>query len=170
MTPGTRVTERDVLAWLRRRYGTVHGNGYRWVFATHVRNAAGFDAARTADAVAMDLWPSKGLEIHGHEVKVSRSDWLTELRDPEKATAVGRYCDRWWLVVPDRAIVRDGELPRDWGLLVATPTSVRAAVRAPRRFAEPATRSFMASLLRATMKTAHTDRDRDQRPGWIGGA
>jgi len=32
----------------------------------------------------MDLWPSGGLEIHGHEVKVSRSDWLRELKEPEK--------------------------------------------------------------------------------------
>lgn len=143
-----------MLAWLRRRYGTIGGNGQRWIFATHVRDAAGFSAVRTADAVAMDLWPSKGLELHGHEVKVSRADWLCELRKPEKATAVGRYMDRWWLVVPDRGIVRGDELPRGWGLLVCTSTSVEVVRQAPKLQSEPVNRSFLAALLRATAKTA----------------
>ncbi|MFI5426079.1 hypothetical protein [Aeromicrobium sp. UC242_57] len=32
-----------------------------------------------------DRWWIKAPIFHGHEVKVSRSDWLTELRDPTKA-------------------------------------------------------------------------------------
>jgi hypothetical protein len=165
-----------MLRRLRARYGQEHGNGYRWVFATHVRSHAGFDAERTADAVALDLWPSKGLELHGFEVKISRADWLRELKDPGKAAPVGRYCDRWWLVVPDRSIVKSGELPDDWGLIecrepepVAAGVGDRlrrtlevpsqlAAVRtvraAPKRVAEPLSRTFVASLLRATLKTA----------------
>ncbi len=96
-------TEAAVLTCLRRRYSESHGNGDRWAFATHVKSGAGFydntpgsfAYHRAADAVAMDLWPSKGLEIHGHEVKVSRSDWLSELKQPEKCEPVKRYCDRW---------------------------------------------------------------------------
>jgi len=173
-----RVTERVMLDRLRARYGTVHGNGHRWVFATHVRSDAGFDATRTADAIAMDLWPSKGLELHGFEVKISRADWLRELAKPDKSVPVGRYCDRWWLVVPDRAIVRPGELPADWGLIECrepapiadgapryfaghnAKAATRAIRNAPRRPAEPVSRSFMAALLRATMKTALADAER----------
>lgn len=150
-----RLTEAVMLSWLRRRYIAVHGNGPRWVFATHVKDAPGFYGSRTADAVAMDMWNSKGLELHGHEVKVSRADWLRELRDPEKATAVGRYCDRWWLVVPDPSIVREGELPSDWGILVAAPDGCRAVLPAPKRKPVPVDRAFMAAMLRATAKTAH---------------
>lgn len=153
----TKTTEADVLSWLRRRYSARAGNGDRYVFATHVHDASGFSYRRTADAVAMDLWVSRGLELHGHEVKVSRSDWLTELRDPEKSAAVGRYCDRWWLVVPDLSIVRQGELPAGWGLLVAGPARVYAAVKAPKRRPEPVTRTFMGALLRASVKTARRD-------------
>lgn len=174
------VTERVMLDRLRGRYGGRSGNGYRWVFATHVRDAAGFDASRTADAVALDLWPSKGLELHGFEVKVSRSDWLRELAKPDKHVPVARFCDRWWLVVPDRTIVHSGELPKTWGLIEcrepqhvdeivgrpeltemrrahAASAASRVVHSAPKRFAEPLSRSFVAALTRATMKTALAD-------------
>ncbi|MEJ2886126.1 hypothetical protein [Actinomycetospora aeridis] len=149
-------TEADVLAWLRRRYTAVSpGNGPRYVFATHVRSAAGFDAMRTADAVVMDTWRSGRWELHGHEVKVSRSDWLRELKDLGKAEAVGRFCDRWWVVVPDASIVKTDELPVDWGLLVVAPTRARTVRQAPKREAEPVSRSFMAALMRAAVRTAN---------------
>ena len=50
---------------------------------------------RYADAVIMGLWPSRGLELHGVEIKVSRSDWRREAADPMKAEAIAAYCDRW---------------------------------------------------------------------------
>ena len=131
-TTHARLTERVMLDWLRKhRYSGMHGNGYRWVFATHVPDAAGFDACRTADAVAMDMWASKGRELHGHEVKVSRADWLRELRQPDKAQAVAKFMDRWWLIVPDAAIVRD------WGMAVVSAIGIRTVKKAPRRQAEP---------------------------------
>lgn len=148
-------TEATVLACLRKRYsGPRYGNGPRWAFATHVASTPGFrDGGRIADAVVMDLWPSTGLEIHGHEVKVSRSDWLTELKAPQKCEPVKRYCDRWWLVVSDRAIVKAGELPVGWGLMVVSGDTTRVVVKAPKLNPEPLTREFLAPLLRSTAKT-----------------
>ena len=153
-----KATERDVLDCLARRYGERYGNGYRWAYAEHVKSATGFamgsDRLRIADAIAVDCWQSKGMEIHGQEVKVSRSDWLTELRDPDKAEAFRPYVDRWWLVVPDRSIVRD-DLPSGWGLMVATVGGgTRIVKRAPRLSPIDLPRPMLASLLRATAATA----------------
>lgn len=100
-----------MLALLAARYGRSSGNGPAWAFVPKVRDAAGFSATRTIDAIAMSLWPSRGLELHGHEIKVSRSDWLRELKEPEKAEAFSSVVDRWWLVVSDAQIVAAGELP-----------------------------------------------------------
>ncbi|HEX5347902.1 MAG TPA: hypothetical protein VFW64_12510 [Pseudonocardiaceae bacterium] len=155
-------TTTAVLAMLRARYSATNpGNGPRYVYAAGVRNQAGFGGwgpggsrLRTADFVVMDTWPSKGLALHGHEVKVSRSDWLRELKDPDKAEAFRPYMDYWWLVVPDRAIVRDGELPDGWGLLVAVGKRLRAVVPAPRREAEPMPKGMMAAFLRAVGEDA----------------
>lgn len=150
-------TERDMLDLLHKRYGFRYGNGFRYAVAEHVRSHAGFDARRTADFVAMDLWPSKGLEFHGHEVKVSRSDWLSELKEPEKAGEFIPYMDRWWLVVNDRAIVKAGELPKGWGLMAPRGNALAVFKPAPKLPAQVMPRTRIAALLRAVAKTAQTE-------------
>lgn len=145
-------TERDMLDALHARYAQAsQGESVRWACAEHVRAHASFDA-KACDFMAQDLWPSKGLHLHGHEVKVSRADWLRELAQPEKAEALRRFCDKWWLVVSDKAIVKD-DLPDGWGLMVVTGGTVRVAKAAPLLTPEPHPATFRASLLRATAKT-----------------
>ena len=166
-TRATKWTERQMLDLLAARYTVDQGNGPRYVFAEHVRNEAGFGGfdleqmrrtgkrttLRIAGAMAVDLWPSTGNLIHGFEVKVSRSDWLAELKDPTKADAFRRYCDHWWLAVPEADIVRD-DLPDGWGMLVVGRAGLRVRRRAPKLTREPMTASMTASLLRAAVKTA----------------
>ncbi len=69
-----------------------------WNTFFEVPNSTGFAKSRTADAVAVCTWPSRGMEIHGIEIKSYRSDWLRELKQPEKSEPVQRFCDRWWVV------------------------------------------------------------------------
>ncbi|WP_139650685.1 hypothetical protein [Tessaracoccus massiliensis] len=157
----TRYTERDMLDALQVRYSqTSQGTVRRYVTAEHVRAACGFAGysvtMRTADFLAQDTWEAQGLRLHGHEVKVSRSDWLTELADPSKADAIKRYCDHWWLVVPDKAIVRD-DLPDDWGLMALDKRGkLRIVRRGPKLDPEPHPPTFRASLMRAVAKTARS--------------
>jgi hypothetical protein len=150
-----------MLDLLHVRFGFISENGGipkpRYVKAEHVRAQSGFDR-RTADFVAVDTWASGKCAIHGCEVKVSRSDWLRELKDPGKSAACMAWCTYWWLAVPDRAIVKDGELPPGWGLLAARPyrgsLRLRAVIPAPRRDVPPVPAESMASLLYAVAKTA----------------
>lgn len=152
--PEPAMTEADVIDALHERYGREYGNGRRYAVAGGVRSHAGFDARRTADFIAMDLWPSGGLALHGHEVKVSRSDWLRELAEPEKAAEFIPYMNYWWAVVSGPRIVRDGELPDGWGLMVMRAGRLVTARKAPRRDAEPLTPSRLAALLRAVAQTS----------------
>lgn len=153
---------------LHARYSQVsQGTLRRYVCAEHVRAACGFGGVtfmragggqdrtmRTADFIAQDLWEAQGLHLHGHEVKVSRRDWITELADPSKAEAIKRFCDRWWLVVPDPKIVRD-DLPEGWGLLAfGSNGKLRVVHRAPLLTPEPLSATFRASLMRAVAKTS----------------
>lgn len=155
-----------MLTMLRKRHAR-QGNGGsgEYAFLTHVRDEAGFSGSRTMDALAMSLWPSRGLALHGFEVKCSRSDWVKELRTPEKAEKLASRCDYWWLVVADPAIVKPGELPEGWGLLVATPPKIdeetgrkvlgtlRVVKAAPKQALNEdkrlITRSWLVALLRA---------------------
>jgi len=136
------TTVDDLSAALRQRYPS---DAYFLLF--EVRNATGFGGrTRFADALALGLWPSRGLELEGFEMKVSRSDWLRELRKPNKAEEIYRYCDRWWVVAPS-GIVQKEELPPHWGLLTLGKT-LRCAFQAPRLKPQPLDRSFLASVLR----------------------
>lgn len=117
-----------------------------WAFMEEVAPATG-GGTRYADAVAVHLWASRGHEVVGYEVKVSRSDWLRELKQPEKAEPVMRYCDRWF-VVTEKDCVRPGELPINWGHMERRGTRLVQVVPAPRLTPEPLTRAFFASLMR----------------------
>lgn len=162
-----RHTERSMIDRLHARYSKRYRNGTyeapQYVRADHVANSAGFNygGERIADYIAIDTfvprehtpserermtWKGRNGSIHGHEIKVSRSDWLTELADPTKAEAWMRHCHYWWLVAP-KEIVRD-DLPEGWGLLVPWRDSLRIAVRAPRRDPEPMPVTMLASLAR----------------------
>ena len=151
------TTERDMLNLLGKRYSGVSMNAARYARAEHVRSSTSW-SRRTADFIAMDMWPSSGLNLHGHEVKCSRSDWLTELRDPSKAEEFKQHMDRWWLVVSDRALVKPGELPDDWGLMALDKGGTLRCVRsAPRLTPTPMSKGMLAALLRATARTAHRE-------------
>lgn len=128
-----------------------------WAVMTEVASHTGGGGGDTryADAIAMNLWPSRGLAIHGFEVKVYRGDWLRELKSPEKAEAIHRFCDYWWIVAPD-GVVLDGELPEGWGLFSPNNGARLRVVTKAAKVAEPtpAGRGFLAAMLRRAVQQA----------------
>lgn len=78
----------------------------------------GYGQQRRCDAIYAGFTSASGRLLVGHEVKVSRSDWLAELKKVGKADFWHDNCHQWWLVVADQSIVHDGELPEGWGLMV----------------------------------------------------
>lgn len=148
------ITEVHLIEMLSRRFPPPE-----WAFLSHVKSATGFVREnRTSDAICMNLWPSRGLEIHGFEIKCNRGDWLKELRNPRKAEDVAQFCDRWWLVVSDKSIVLTGELPGTWGLLVPFGKGLKC-VKAPEKQSVIAVdRPFLAAVLRKTQEAIHDDK------------
>lgn len=151
----SRLTASDVRAALMKRYCAPE-----WACFFEVADSTGARATRSADAIAMSLYPSRGLRLHGFEIKVSRSDWLHELKQPDKSVALQRYCDHWWIVTPPD-IVRDGELPPTWGHLILKGNGLNCAVKAPLLEREPWQPEFLAALLRR----AHDAREQAIRDG-----
>lgn len=155
------VTERVMLDLLHDRFGFISDNGGipkpRFVNAEHVRARTGFDT-RTLDFVAIDTWASGKNARHGVEVKVSRSDWLRELKEPSKSELFRRWTTHFWLAVSDQGVARPDELPEGWGLLVrgryCGGWRLTAKVPAPRQMAEGIPAETLAPLLYAVQKTA----------------
>jgi hypothetical protein len=155
------LPEAAMVEMLRRRHTKVSMGAHRYTYADHVP-AQPWGAARICDFLVIDCYGNFSPmddrhPVSGFEIKSSRSDWLTELRDATKAEAFKRYCDRWWLAVSDRRIVHDGELPNGWGLLAVHGGQLRCIVKAPKLAAEPWPRPLIASFTRAVARSARSE-------------
>lgn len=136
----------DLLAMVAAKYSEAHA------FFTNVADGTGTARSRLADGLAVSLWPSRGLEVEGFELKVSRGDWLRELKAPAKAEAVCRYCDRWWVVTADKDVIKDDELPPTWGWMFASGNGLRIGVKAPKLSPVPLDRCFVAAIARRAIE------------------
>jgi hypothetical protein len=141
----TKITSHEIANLLREKYSKD-----KYAFMCEVRSATGFNGKiRSADAVAFDLWPSTGQEVSGFEIKVSRSDFMSELKDPSKSQEIFQYCDRWWLVAPE-GIISPESVPVSWGFMeVTTAHKLKITRKAPQLTPQPPTVGFMMSVMRS---------------------
>lgn len=147
MSASPKITSHDLCAALK-----VEHPGDEYVVLFEVREGSGSVYGSRADAVVLSLYATRGFELTGFEFKCNRGDWLAELRNPEKAERIARYCDRW-CVFAAPGVVREPELPAGWGLWELTAGSgIRRRVVPALREPEPMPRAFLASLLRARAK------------------
>jgi hypothetical protein len=142
-----------MLDLIRQRYPTGDGMSLSHVVIEEVAPGTGWGSRpRWADALALSVWPSKGLTLDGYEVKATRADLKRELADPTKHVSLARYCDAWWLVAWDEGVLVDG-VPESWGILLTRDgeDGERELVvhrKAPPQTPEPWPRAFVCSLVR----------------------
>lgn len=128
------------------RKGPFRDPAHAWL--EQVRSGTGYGSReRYADALAVSLWPSRGIWFAGIEIKVDRGDWLREVDAPEKAAEIMKWCDFWYVAAP-AGIVELGEVPETWGLYVVEKGKAKLVKEAPRLSPELPTRTFVASVLR----------------------
>jgi len=128
--------------------------GWPWpdyAFISEFRGGTGWAREGRADAIAIDTWPSRGLELIGFELKTSRQDWLREVKQPEKCEQIKQFCDRWYVVVDDDySVLRyHDEVPKDWGVMALNYMGkIDIKKEAPKLSPKPIDRVFLASLMR----------------------
>jgi hypothetical protein len=148
---GGRMTSEQLWLALERRYPKSE-----YALLSEVRNNTGNSAAvRTADAIALSLWPSRGLVLNGFEFKAYRGDWKREKDNPQKAEAIAQFCDYWWLVVTQDSVAPVEEIPETWGLLAPDAGGDKLVVVKPAVKMKPLpwSRAFMAAVLRNVSDT-----------------
>lgn len=128
---------RELLDRLQRHYikpgeplpGGVFLPEVGWNGGTGGRGTVG--TGGTCDAIYIGFTTTSGRVLVGHELKVSRADWVKELNSPGKADGWADECHQWYLVVNDPNIVRPGELPAGWGLMTPGRSKTRMDVKVP---------------------------------------
>lgn len=133
------ATTVELLARLHRHYIDPTRDTPGGVFITEVGSNGSAAITTRCDALYIGFTTASQRILVGHELKVSRSDWLAEIgRKTGKADAWADQCHQWYIVVPDSSIVHDDELPDGWGLMT------------------PGRGNRMTVHTRATIKTDHT--------------
>jgi len=124
----------------------------QYALLQEVSDAAGFNRSRSADGIAMSLWPSRGLGIEGIEVKSFRSDWLRELKSPAKAENIFKYCDRWWLVTAEETVAKLEEIPLTWGWMTIKGKRMVTMKEAPVLKPVAIDKNFVAAMMKRATK------------------
>ncbi len=162
--PSLRGEAGRVLEGLKSRYSREEG----WGLVANV-SSGDVDELRYADAVAVALSPMEGPRLHGFEIKVSRADWVREMRSPEKSAPIRAYCAAWWIVVPfpaKRIILSTSlELPEDVGLLEVDHGRALPLVHPVERAVEVPW-IFVSALFRAGLAGAERAADPDAGAPW----
>lgn len=139
----------EVVLALRAHYGDAYA------LIEQVGDSTGAYTRRHLDVVAMGLWPSRGMEVHGIEVKVSKYDLMKEIANPAKAEAVASYCDKFYIAAPAGMIDHEGftSVVPGWGLLEVGEERGKRVVKVPigakpREVVTKLDRGFIAAVLR----------------------
>lgn len=123
------------------------------VVIEELRVGCGFGGGseRSIDVWAIDANSSKGCTASSYEIKVSRSDFLRDVKCPLKQRGARLFSDQFWFVTPV-GLVKPEEIP-DWaGLLEPYPDPdcqiLRQVVSSPYRSKDAPSWQLVVSMLR----------------------
>jgi len=116
------MTTKQIEQYLRQRYRLPKWALFFEVPDKIASNSLEGEVRWRADAIAVCMEPRmySGTDalfrIIGFEIKASRSDWLRELKKPEKSVHFSHICNEFYVVAMPNVVQMD-ELPPDWGWL-----------------------------------------------------
>jgi len=129
------------------------GTGYSMGARIFGREAPGRSPEKRLDAYAFHLWPSGGYMPHVFEIKITRSDFLREMKRPKKYVSALALSQFFYYVTP-KGLVQPDEVPDEAGLIwVAVrhadpPLYCRMKKKAPDRGLPEFDWAFFASICR----------------------
>ncbi len=142
---------------LVERLRTKYKDAQRYAFFEQVANSTGYSCRSWIDAAVVRLWPSDGLTRDAFEVKVSRADFLNELKNAEKNAWAKEYFHQFWFVAPSN-VIKEEELPEGTGWLCPHGDKLIVKRHASRKKDAKMDDAFFASLVRSTGKASKVDK------------
>lgn len=167
------MTADDVYEALKRRHQLPE-----WVLVRELRMGTGYSPwfsgkpsskhyrrarwEQRVDAWALNCYPSKKFVRIAYEIKVSHSDFIKEIQDPDKRKAALEISDYFYFVAP-RGLIAPMEVPKGCGLLVIYEDGRSEVLKkAPRNEAPRLDWRLVASLTRNISQARRKDLPRDR--------
>lgn len=148
------MKDTEILKLLRARY---ERGGFLCYGELRIGTGYGKNAEQRIDFWAINPMPASNLLRVACEIKISRSDWLRELKQPMKRRRALMLSNQFYIVAPV-GIVKKEELPLEAGLmevydevpltLYRGDDRLHIAHLAPERDGMPPSWRFVAGLLR----------------------
>ncbi len=103
----------------------LHPSPAEWLFFRELRVGTGRQNgnAQRLDAFALNTLPHTAMKRVCYEVKISRADFLAEMKHPLKRRMGMRYSNEFYFVAP-AALLGSAEIPAECGLIEAGHASV----------------------------------------------
>jgi len=121
----------DIVGVLRAHYRPPE-----WAFFEEIRAGTGYgykpntDMEKRLDAWVFHLWPSGGYQPTGFEIKITRSDFLRELKKKGKVERYMALCQFFYYVTPAN-LVLSREIPDEAGLIWMYPKGRMRVMKKP---------------------------------------
>lgn len=136
---------------LRQKYDT-KGLGRRYIYFDECPVGTGWRGTNYIDAYVIAAWPSEQNKRIAFEIKVSRADFLNEMKKPNKRRPALFFSNEFYFVAP-KGLLKPEEVPEECGLIEFDETqrenyTLRTKVPAPYRESIRPTWNFVATLLR----------------------
>lgn len=149
-------TSEELMLLIKNKYKSDKGSFDPTVVLEEVPNGTGGFQSRWIDAAVFEMWPSKGLSRSAFEIKVSRSDFLSELQKPEKHLWCQECFHFFWFVAPKEVIQSIEELPPGAGWMYPAGTRLCIKKHATRNDSPRLDDKLLAAFMRAASKRIDT--------------
>ena len=97
---------------------SLHSSNSEWMFLRELRvgTGRGKHSLQRLDAFALNCYPHRGMKRICYEIKMSRSDFRNELKNPLKRRIGMRFSNEFYFVAP-AGLLKSEEIPPDSGLV-----------------------------------------------------
>jgi len=144
------MTSELIKKLIEKKYN--HENGQYIVF-DELRNGTGYGKIVTGsiDVFVLNTYPSKQFQRMAFEIKVSRSDFLREIKNPNKRRFAMAMSNEFYFVAP-KGLLKNSDIPLNCGLMEVITYKenhhIKTVVPAIWRDNMPPSWSFVASICR----------------------
>jgi len=141
----------ELVQLIRNRFESRNGTYNQCVVLEQVPDGTGGNQTRWIDVAAFQMWESKGLTRSAFEVKVSRQDFINELRHPEKHQWCFDCFHEFWFVAP-KEVIQIEELPAGAGWMYPRGKGLATARNAVRNRNPKLDDHLLSAFMRAAYK------------------
>jgi hypothetical protein len=138
-----------------------HKDPQEWIVLFELRMSTGYEmnsgrgeamTERRIDAMAFSCFPSKKLKRIAYEIKLTRSDFLREIADPQKRFLTMLYSNQYFFVAPE-GVIEHREIPYACGLITVDSQGYGTMRHnAQTRELHPVSNGFLAAAVRNAYK------------------